>query len=87
MYQRAGYIYLHNRVESLEEIKIKLQQLVPEMSIDTAHGQMSASELDDIFRRFKMGGFHVLIATTIIENSGMRSGGAQRSTRGTIYGF
>ena len=67
--ERGGQVfYLHNRVESLEEIRIKLQQLVPEMSIDTAHGQMSASELDDIFRRFKMGGFHVLIATTIIEN-------------------
>lgn len=29
---------------------------------------MSATELEDIFRRFNMGGFHVLIATTIIEN-------------------
>ena len=38
------------------------------MMIDVAHGQMSAEELDDIFRRFKMGGFHILIATTIIEN-------------------
>ena len=38
------------------------------MLIDTAHGQMTSDELDDIFRRFKMGGFHVLVATTIIEN-------------------
>jgi transcription-repair coupling factor (superfamily II helicase) len=38
------------------------------MLIDVAHGQMSSQELDDIFRRFKMGGFHVLVATTIIEN-------------------
>jgi transcription-repair coupling factor (superfamily II helicase) len=38
------------------------------MLIDVAHGQMSVDELDDIFRRFKMGGFHILIATTIIEN-------------------
>ncbi|MGI5172040.1 transcription-repair coupling factor [Treponema sp. OMZ 840] len=67
--ERGGQVfYLHNRVESLEEVRIKLQQAVPEMLIDTAHGRMSAGELDDIFRRFKMGGFHVLIATTIIEN-------------------
>lgn len=66
---RGGQVfYLHNRVESLEEIRLKLQRLLPEMMIDTAHGQMSAEELDDIFRRFKLGGFHVLIATTIIEN-------------------
>lgn len=67
--ERGGQVfYLHNRVEDLEEVRIKLQQLVPEMMIDTAHGKMSAQELEDIFRRFKIGGFHVLVATTIIEN-------------------
>ena len=67
--ERGGQVfYLHNRVETLEETKRKLERLVPEMLIDTAHGQMTSDELDDIFRRFKMGGFHVLVATTIIEN-------------------
>ena len=67
--ERGGQVfYLHNRVESLDEVRRKLQKIVPEMMIDVAHGQMSAEELDDIFRRFKMGGFHILIATTIIEN-------------------
>ena len=67
--ERGGQVfYLHNRVESLDETRRSLQRIVPEMMIDTAHGQMSAEELDDIFRRFKLGGFHVLIATTIIEN-------------------
>ena len=67
--ERGGQVfYLHNRVETLDETRIKLERLVPEMMIDTAHGKMTATELDDIFRRFKMGGFHVLVATTIIEN-------------------
>ena len=67
--ERGGQVfYLHNRVEDLEEVRIKLQNLVPEMIIDTAHGKMSSQELEDIFRRFKVGGFHVLVATTIIEN-------------------
>ena len=66
---RGGQVfYLHNRVETLEETRYKIQQLIPEVLIDIAHGQMSAAELEDIFRRFSMGGFHVLIATTIIEN-------------------
>lgn len=66
---RGGQVfYLHNRVESLGETRYKIQQLIPEVLIDIAHGQMSATELEDIFRRFNMGGFHVLIATTIIEN-------------------
>ena len=64
--ERGGQVfYLHNRVESLAETRIKLERLLPEMMIDTAHGQMTSDELDDIFRRFKMGGFHVLVATTI----------------------
>ncbi|MBQ2313476.1 MAG: transcription-repair coupling factor [Treponema sp.] len=67
--ERGGQVfYLHNRVETLEETRIKLEHLVPEMMVDVAHGKMSSEQLDDIFRRFKMGGFNVLVATTIIEN-------------------
>ena len=66
---RGGQVfYLHNRVESLNETRLRLERLMPELLIDVAHGQMTSEELDDIFRRFKMGGFHVLVATTIIEN-------------------
>ncbi len=67
--QRGGQVfYLHNRVESLNETRLKLERLMPELLIEVAHGQMTSEELDDIFRRFKLGGFHVLVATTIIEN-------------------
>lgn len=67
--ERGGQVfYLHNRVESLNETRIKLERLLPEMMVEVAHGQMTSEELDDIFRRFKLGGFHVLVATTIIEN-------------------
>lgn len=67
--ERGGQVfYLHNRVESLNETRLKLERLMPEMMIEVAHGQMTSDELDDIFRRFKMGGFHILVATTIIEN-------------------
>ncbi|MDY4833099.1 MAG: transcription-repair coupling factor, partial [Treponema sp.] len=67
--ERGGQVfYLHNRVESLQEIRRKVENIVPEVLVDVAHGQMTSSQLEDIFQRFKMGGFHVLIATTIIEN-------------------
>ena len=66
---RGGQVFfLHNRVESLLEMRQRIERIVPECLVDVAHGQMSSQELDDIFHRFKMGGFHVLIATTIIEN-------------------
>ena len=67
--ERGGQVfYLHNRVESLQEIRRRVETLVPEVLIDVAHGQMTSTQLEEIFHRFKMGGFHVLIATTIIEN-------------------
>ena len=67
--ERGGQVfYLHNRVDSLLEIQHKVERIVPEVIVDVAHGQMTSSQLEDIFQRFKLGGFHVLIATTIIEN-------------------
>jgi transcription-repair coupling factor (superfamily II helicase) len=67
--ERGGQIFfLHNRVETLNETRIKIEHLVPEMLVETAHGQMDARELEDVMHRFIHGGFHVLVSTTIIEN-------------------
>jgi transcription-repair coupling factor (superfamily II helicase) len=67
--ERGGQVFfLHNRIETLKEIRYKLEKLLPEMLIETAHGQMDARELEDVMRRFIHGGFHVLVSTTIIEN-------------------
>jgi len=41
---------------------------MPEIIVDTAHGQMSSHELEDIMHRFIHLGSQVLVATTIIEN-------------------
>jgi len=67
--ERGGQVFfLHNRIETLRETRHKIERLVPEMLVETAHGQMDAFELEDIMRRFIHGGFHVLVSTTIIEN-------------------
>jgi len=66
---RGGQVfYLHNRIESLQEVQTLLAGIVPEVLVETAHGQMDPSELEDIMHRFIHGGFHVLVSTTIIEN-------------------
>jgi len=66
---RGGQVfYLHNRIESLDEIQAFLSTLLPEILVETAHGQMDPDELEDIMHRFIHGGFHVLVSTTIIEN-------------------
>ncbi|MDR2602682.1 MAG: transcription-repair coupling factor [Spirochaetaceae bacterium] len=67
--RRGGQVYyLHNRIETLDETCAKLRALLPEMIIETAHGQMNSMDLEDIMHRFIHGGFHVLVSTTIIEN-------------------
>ena len=67
--ERGGQVfYLHNRIESLDEVQTFLTSIAPEIIIETAHGQMDPSELEDIMHRFIHGGFHVLVSTTIIEN-------------------
>ncbi|GMO28439.1 MAG: transcription-repair coupling factor [Termitinemataceae bacterium] len=66
---RGGQVFfLHNRIESLEEVRLRLQRLMPEMLIEIAHGRMDSTELEDIMNRFINGGFHILLSTTIIEN-------------------
>lgn len=66
---RGGQVfYLHNRVEDLDRVRVFLERLVPEAIMETAHGKMTATELEDIMHRFIHGGSQVLIATTIIEN-------------------
>jgi transcription-repair coupling factor (superfamily II helicase) len=66
---RGGQVFfLHNRIESLEDTRRGIERLVPEMLVDTAHGQMNPQDLEDVMHRFIHGGFHVLVSTTIIEN-------------------
>ncbi|MCK5674326.1 MAG: transcription-repair coupling factor [Spirochaetales bacterium] len=66
---RGGQVFfLHNRVETLLPTRIFLEKLLPELLIETAHGQMNSSQLEDVMHRFIHDGFHVLVATTIIEN-------------------
>jgi len=60
--------YLHNRVESIEEAREKLEQLVPGLRFLVAHGQMSEKELEERMHAFLAGDADVLVSTTIIES-------------------
>jgi len=67
--ERGGQVfYLHNRVETLNQVKQFLERIIPEAMIETAHGQLTGTQLEDIMHRFVHGSFQVLTATTIIEN-------------------
>ena len=60
--------YLHNRVETIEEAALKLQQSLPDIRFLVAHGQMSERELEERMHAFLAGDADVLVSTTIIES-------------------
>jgi transcription-repair coupling factor (superfamily II helicase) len=67
--ERQGQVYfLHNRVQSIERIREKIVDLVPNAHVEIAHGQMNADELEEIMARFVAGKIDVLVCTTIIES-------------------
>ncbi|MGD8756476.1 MAG: transcription-repair coupling factor, partial [Desulfobacterales bacterium] len=67
--QRNGQIFfVHNNIQSINKIARKLQQLVPEVRLDIAHGRMSENELEQVMYRFFKNDFDMLVCTTIIES-------------------
>jgi transcription-repair coupling factor (superfamily II helicase) len=60
--------YLHNRVETIEEVAAKLQQLCPGLRFLVAHGQMGERDLEERMHAFLAGDADVLVSTTIIES-------------------
>lgn len=67
--QRNGQIFfVHNNIQSINKIARKLQQLVPEVRLDIAHGRMSENELEKVMYRFFNREFDMLVCTTIIES-------------------
>ena len=66
--KRGGQVFfLHNRVKSIEMMRKKLAELVPEARILVGHGQMEKDELEVVMRNFVHGEADILLATTIIE--------------------
>ena len=65
---RGGQVfYLYNRVETIMEKTAHLQKHFPDASIRFAHGQMSKTELSDIWQELVDGHIDILVCTTIIE--------------------
>lgn len=65
---RQGQVYyVYNRVEDIAEITAHVKKLVPEASVEYAHGQMREHQLEKIMYEFINGEIDVLVSTTIIE--------------------
>ncbi len=67
--ERQGQVYfLHNRVMTIERVREKIVDLVPNARVEIGHGQMDADELEEVMARFVAGKIDVLVCTTIIES-------------------
>jgi transcription-repair coupling factor (superfamily II helicase) len=65
---RGGQVYyLHNEVKTIEETARKLRELLPDLSIAVAHGQMRETQLEQVMSSFYHQRHHILLCTTIIE--------------------
>lgn len=66
---RGGQVYfLHNRVQTIDEMTERLRKLVPEARFISAHGKMGSGELEERILNFKDKKYDVLVSSTIIEN-------------------
>ena len=66
---RNGQVFiLYNKVEDMVSLVNGFEKLLPEVSINFAHGKMNKEEMQDVMYEFNQGNFDVLVSTTIIEN-------------------
>jgi transcription-repair coupling factor (superfamily II helicase) len=60
--------FVHNRVESIDDVAERLRELLPGVRFVTAHGQMPERALEGVMQHFLDGQADVLVTTTIVES-------------------
>ena len=66
---RGGQVFfLHNRVATIGRVEKRLKEIMPQLRIVVAHGQMDARTLARKMRDFERGLYDVLLSTTIVES-------------------
>ena len=66
--RRGGQVYyVYNRTGNIDMTAAKIQEMVPDLNVQYAHGKMAAKTLESIMDDFVSGEIDVLVSTTIIE--------------------
>ncbi|MDD5176463.1 MAG: transcription-repair coupling factor [Sterolibacterium sp.] len=67
-FKRGGQIYfLHNEVDTIANMRERLEKLLPEARIVVGHGQLPERELERVMREFTQQKHNLLLCSTIIE--------------------
>ena len=67
MDRKGQVFFLHNKVQTIYETAQKLQELLPQVRVAVAHGQLKESELEKVMISFFKNEIDVLVTSTIIE--------------------
>jgi len=67
-YRGGQTFYVVPHISDLDEVSEFLTEAVPELRVARAHGQLTATELEDIMTAFYEGEFDILLSTPIVES-------------------
>jgi transcription-repair coupling factor (superfamily II helicase) len=66
---RGGQVFfVHNRVETIDSVAVRLARILPQLRLAVAHGQMRERALEQVMLDFYRRRFDVLVCTMIVEN-------------------
>ncbi len=66
--QRGGQVYyLHNRIEDIDRTAVRIRNMLEDVTVAVAHGQMDKTMLANVMDSVVSGETQVLVCTTIIE--------------------
>lgn len=60
--------FIHNKVQSIQEVAGIIQRLLPEAKVAVGHGQMEGDKLEQVMMDFVEGKTDILVSTTIVES-------------------
>lgn len=67
-YRGGQSFYVCPRISDLEDVRDALKEIVPELKVMVAHGQMAPDEVEEKMAAFYEGAFDILLSTTIVES-------------------
>ncbi len=66
---RGGQVfYIVPRIKGIDEVATKLKEMIPNMRLIIAHGQMEESKLENAMLAFNAGDADIMLSTTIVES-------------------
>ncbi|MDX1439490.1 MAG: transcription-repair coupling factor, partial [Rubricoccaceae bacterium] len=60
--------FIHNRVQTIDEMAAMVRAMLPDVRIHVAHGQMPSAQLEKVMMGFMRKKFDVLVCTNIVES-------------------